>query len=93
MPADAGAGATSATGYYNAKQAVEMINLNPILFRWVVNTEGIAVPRIGNRAVYTEETLNEIRAVLDRKDPAGRFRTRAERKNGPRVRKPARASH
>jgi hypothetical protein len=72
------------TQYYTSGEAVEVLNINPILFRWIVRTENVKPPRLGNRAVYTEETLQEVRAILDRKDPNGKFRVRAERRNGPR---------
>lgn len=73
--------------FYTAGEAVAKLNINPILFRWIVNTEGVMLSRFGNRRVFTDETLAQIRAVLDLKDPAGKFRVRAERKNGPRRKK------
>lgn len=73
--------------FYTSAEAVARLNVPPLLFRWVVKTEKIALPMFGNRAVYTDETLAAIKAVFDAKDPSGKFIVRESRKNGPRRKK------
>jgi len=74
---------------YTAKEAVERSRIRPDVFAWIVHTEKIQLPRIGNRSVYTDDTIRQVLAVFNRKDPHGRFLAHAERKNGPQKRKAA----
>lgn len=70
-------------GCMTAGQAVERSGLNPQIFSWLVQTEGIELPRFGKRAVYTPEVIEKILDIYRAKDPQGRFLARPGRKNGP----------
>jgi hypothetical protein len=74
---------------YTAAQAVHRSGITPVVFNWLVHTEHIELPRIGNRAVYTDAVIRAVQKVFREKDPTGRFLTYIGRKNGPQRRKAA----
>lgn len=77
---------TTVPAYYTAAQAVKRSRITPVVFAWLVHTEGITLPRIGNRAVYTDDTIRQVLAAFRARDPEGRFLCRRKRKNGPQAR-------
>lgn len=73
----------SLPGCYTVAQAIKLSGITPVVFAWIVHTERIQVPRIGNRAVYTPEVVNQVLQYFHKKDPDGRFLCKQKRPHGP----------